>query len=504
MSEAILPVSQNAMSSTGGRSEWTRWFWITLALTTLWKAIAIVKLNLCFDEGYYFYWSLFPQLSYFDHPPLTAWLMALSGWLFHNSVWTVRVWPFMGGILLAFMGRSLARRLFDAETGDRAGLLLLVSPLFIGNGFLMTPDAPFAVCWAAAVWCACRAVGSQPRFSVWWLAAGICAGLGFLAKYNMVLFFFGLGLYWLVSPGQRGAVFRGACVAGVIALLLFLPVLIWNERHDWISFRFQLGHGLSRNSRPMLANLGEYLGLLLLIFTPVLGVMCFWSAARRLAFKDPQRRLLAAFFWAVILFFGYSSLKTRVQANWPMLAFFSGLMLVARDWPAMARPWRRAALALVVALDVAGMAYLLLPAQFPLAWQGRSLDVPRMKEFIGAPEIARQVTATWRDTGSDFICPSSYQLFGSLAFYAPDLRPHLCLPAKGHLRFPWIDDSAWSGKTALLVSLSKPNPKNGAFFEQVTDWDAVDIPYKGTLRHRLLFQLGRGYSPAALPLSKDE
>lgn len=482
-----------------GRNDWCCWFWIALALTTVWKAIAIGKLDLCFDEGYYYYWSLFPQLSYFDHPPLTAWLMTLSGWLFHNSVWTVRVWPFLGSLLLAVLGRSLARRLFDAETGDRAGFFLLVAPLFIGNGFLMTPDAPFAVCWAAAVACACRAAVSRARLSAWWLAAGVCAGLGFLAKYNMVLFFFGLGLYWLASPGQRSPIFRGAFVAGLIALLMFLPVLVWNERHDWISFRFQLSHGLSRNTRPLAANLVEYLGNLLLIFTPILGGLCFWSAARRSTFQDPQRRMLAAFFWVVVLFFGYSALKTRVQANWPMMAFFSGLLLLARDWPEIPRAWRRAALGLVLALDVAAMAYLLLPAQFPLAWQGRSLDAPRMKEFIGAPEIARLTTAKWRETGADFVCPSSHQMFGSLAFYAPDLRSRLWLPVRGRQRFPWLDDSAWRGKTALLVSLSRNNTKSEAEFREIVDLGSCEVPFKKTLHRTVYFKLGRGYDPKAAP-----
>ena len=482
---------------------WQRWFWITLAVTALWKAIVIVKLDLCFDEGYYFYWSLFPQLSYFDHPPLTAWLMTLSGALFHDSVWTVRLWPFLGGILLAFLGRSLARRLFDAETGDRAGVFLLLAPAFLGNGFLMTPDAPFALCWAAAVWCACRAVGSPSRFSAWWPAAGLCAGLGFLAKYNMVLFFFGLGLFWLFSPGRRVRIFQGAAAAGLVALLLFLPVIVWNAQHDWLSFRFQLSHGFSRNTRSVWANAGDYAGALLILVTPILGAFCFWSGARRATVHDPQRRLLAAFFWAVILFFANSALQSRVQANWPMLAFFSGLLLVARDWPTIARAWRRAALILVIVLDAAVMAYLLLPAQFPLAWSGRSLDIPRMKEFIGAREIARHTTRHWRETGADFVCPSSFQLFGSLAFYAPELRHVLWLPSRGRLRFPWIDDTQWSGKTALLVSRGRKNIAHEAFFRTVIDRDAVDIPFKKTLHHTLVFQLGRGYDPDAVVAHDD-
>jgi hypothetical protein len=31
------------------------------------------------DEAYYWAWSLKPQLSYFDHPGLIAWVIALFG-----------------------------------------------------------------------------------------------------------------------------------------------------------------------------------------------------------------------------------------------------------------------------------------------------------------------------------------------------------------------------------------------------------------------------------------
>ena len=53
-------------------------FWILLLVLSLWKVLLAWKLDVCYDEGYYFFWSLHPQLSYLDHPPLAAWAMALS------------------------------------------------------------------------------------------------------------------------------------------------------------------------------------------------------------------------------------------------------------------------------------------------------------------------------------------------------------------------------------------------------------------------------------------
>ena len=32
---------------------------------------------------------------------------------------------------------------------------------------------------------------------------------------------------------------------GLLALLVFLPHLVWNADNDWLSLRFQLGHGFA-------------------------------------------------------------------------------------------------------------------------------------------------------------------------------------------------------------------------------------------------------------------
>ena len=145
----------------------SRFFWVVLAVITLWKIIVCVKLTLVLDEGYYYYWSLHPQLSYFDHPPLVGWLMTLSGMLLGNSVWTVRIWPLLGGILFTLLGRALGRAWAGQAAGNRAGVLLALAPLFAGNGFIMTPDAAFAVAWAAAIGCVWKALFQDTRKALW-------------------------------------------------------------------------------------------------------------------------------------------------------------------------------------------------------------------------------------------------------------------------------------------------------------------------------------------------
>lgn len=490
-------ISTNSTSSdlTGT----ARWFWGVLIVTTLWRVIAAVRLDLCLDEGYYHYWSLFPQLSYFDHPPFTAWSMSLLGHLFGNSLWTVRFWPVVTVAAFALAGRALAARMFgSAETGNRAGLLLSLTPIFAGNGLLMTPDTFIALFWALALYATWRAVEPGGSFA-WWGVAGICGGLGLLTKYNMVLFFLGLGLLWLLAPRQRLSIFWAAMVSGVLALLIFSPVIIWNAQHDWISFRFQLNHGFSSNPSSATSNITYYFGGLMLLATPLLGGLCFWSSGKGIRSPHLQNRFLAAFFWIVILFFGYSSIKTRGQMNWPMLAFFSGILLVARDWPSYARGWRNVTLGLLLGVNMLLMVYLLLPAQLPWGAKWQELDNRRTHEFFGAEKITQAIQAKFKESGADFLCTPSHQLFGRLSFYAPELRGILWEQPDGRFRYPWINHQQWAGKTALWVA---PTNKKGIakkYFTEVVELGVIEVPFNESHTEKLYFYQAKGYRPETAP-----
>ena len=471
-----------------------RTFWVLLIGLTLWKVFLAGNLDIIQDEGYYYYWSLFPQLSYFDHPPLTAWAMTLARQLFGDTIWSVRFWPLAAGFVFPIVGRALAREIFTDETANRAGNLLVLCPVFAGNGLFMTPDTLFALFWSLAILATCRAIQEAEGATRWWLLAGLWAGLGFLSKYNMVLYFLGLAILFFVMPGKRSNILAGGLLSGIIALIIFSPVIIWNFQQDWLSFRFQLQHGFSQGGIRPWVTFPEYLGGLLLLATPVLGVLAIWSSTRSMVSKEAGRRFLAVFFWAVAAFFGFVAIKSKIEVNWMMLAFFSGIILVAADWLGYGRNLRRVTVGLLVTVILAGFIYLSLPRDVALSIGGHSLDIGRMDEFYGGHDVAAAVRAKTKAFQVDFICVDRHARFGEIAFYAPELRPKLWLPKKGAQRFPWIDDRQWKDKTALLVS---NKPRNWPWFQTVDPIGQIDIPFKKHLKRTIYFARGTGYQPVA-------
>src|SRR4029078_5705869 len=100
-----------------------------------------------------------------------------------------------------------------------------------------------------ALYCVVRALDSDVRSRAslaWWTATGLALGAAFASKYTSIFLPVGALIAIAVRPSLR-ARFRepGPYVACIVATLVFLPVLRWNADHAWVSFLYQVKHGLS-------------------------------------------------------------------------------------------------------------------------------------------------------------------------------------------------------------------------------------------------------------------
>lgn len=406
--------------------------------------------------------------------------MTVSAYFLGQTKLAVRFWPLICGTLFIMLGKSLATKMYSKRVGELAGVFFSLSPVFIANGFLMTPDTIFALTWALAIYGTWIALEhSTNNSNLWWCVIGVAAGIGLLCKYNMILFFLSLAClivctyfinlrveddpdFGCMKRWTRKLVW-GSLISGIIALVIFSPVIIWNYSNDWVSFKFQLSHGLASSQHSILKKIGNYLGGLLLIVTPMLGIMTILSITGIMPNKTAnageykQKVFLLSFTWPMLVFFAYSSLKAWVQPNWPMIAYFSGLIFLASNWNKFSNTLRCVVLLSTIGIDLVVMLYLSLPVPFAITIANKEVVISKMREFHGAKEVAEVVKEAQIATGVKAILTSSHQLFGLLSFYAPTLRSMLMSPADcrngQRPRFPWIDDTQWKGKDILLVNL---------------------------------------------------
>ncbi|MDB4905373.1 MAG: putative rane protein [Gemmatimonadetes bacterium] len=298
------------------------------------------------DEAYYWDWSRHLAAGYFDHPPALAWLVAGGTSLFGDTPFGVRLLPVLAGIVATALLVDLTARAFGDAAARSAAILISVLPLAAAGLVLATPDAPLLCAVSLGMWAVVRALLAPLRSRAslgWWSVAGVALGLAFSSKYTSILLPVGLTIAVLWHPALRARLREpGPWVACLLATLVFIPVLRWNAAHHWISFAFQLGHGLGAPKGSALKReldlVGGQVGLVSPILFVLLAIVSVRALRRASHDVDAALATIAAF---TFLFFAWSATRRSVEANWPAPAYLAAVPLLAA---AMARgEWRRSA-----------------------------------------------------------------------------------------------------------------------------------------------------------------
>ncbi len=295
------------------------WAWLTLGALP--------------DEAYYWVWSQRLQWGYFDHPPLIAWLIRPFTGLFGDTIAVIRLPSVLTWLVSGWLAYLLASRIYGHSRAGILALLVWSSLPIIQAGFhVVTPDTPLVLFGWLSYYFIWRAV--EEHSFVDWLFTGLCTGLALLGKYPAVLL---LGVFFLAllssREGRRELVTPGPWLAAVIALVLFLPVVWWNSQHDWISFVFQLGHGVQTRIAEPWKMFSLFLGGQLGVVLPWTFFAMLYAALRPARWGLPAgsfiSRLLVIGFWLPLLLFGAAGLTAKAEANWPLLAYLPGSLLLA-------------------------------------------------------------------------------------------------------------------------------------------------------------------------------
>lgn len=420
---------------------------VTLGGLTLIRVYYILHgpLNLSPDEAHYWEWSRRLDWSYYSKGPMIAWLTAAGTALFGNTVFGVR---FFAPVLSALGSLVLYRfviSMYSASGTDQArvkdialasSVLLQIVPLFAPFGVVFTIDSPFVFFWILGLAVFWQALVKRPEDKpvTEWLVVGAVIGLGLLTKYTMA-FFIGSAFLLLLFSGKRfwlRTPYPYAALA--MSLIIFSPVIYWNFQNDWVTVRHTAGQAhIAAGFMLSLRSFADFSGSQIGIVTPILfGLMCtaFWQAR---AFRsDPAGRYLFWFTVPIVLFFFLKSIQGKVQPNWAMTGYVTGLVAItARYWswspddaPA-GRKWRMGFLAgAVLAFAVTVAAYVApFTHQVPV-------DVDPAARMQGWRELGKEVGRVADSMGGAdklLIMSDSYQEASELAFYIPGQPKAFCI-----------------------------------------------------------------------------
>ena len=408
-----------------------------LALT-LWRAYTAATLPLHPDEAYYWLWSRHLALSYFDHPPMIAYLIKLATFFSQAEFW-VRLPALFVSVGCSFLLWFLAKDLFDRDDIAAAGVILLnVYPVTMAGSIIISPDVPAFLFWTACLWSFWRIIKTGK--AAWWYVLGVMFGAALLSKYTCVLLGPALLAYLLFSEDRQWLSTVHPYLASLVALVIFSPVIIWNHAHEWVSFAFQLSHGMGGSSYKF-SHIVDYIGGQLLVASPFVWFLGVWAAGVFFFRRDKRMLFLAITSLPIVLFFGYSSLKKLGEANWPAMAYVS-MSIAAAAYYLEGSRLRRGLLTGAVLLSFLLSGLTLLHARFTV--------LPLANYF---PKLAYTDATNWfwgwREIGAvlekrpdtKIILVQSHQAAAELIYYTHETIP-VCVD-KERARFSQFNLWGW-------------------------------------------------------------
>ncbi len=501
--------------------------WLIIAVAVLVRLVFMGMLNLLPEEAYYWNYAQHLDIGYLDHPPMVAWLIHLSETVLGRSEFSVRLPAFLGWFGLAYFMFRLSVVIVGRSTGKVVLLLLVTLPIYMSVGFLMTPDAPFYVCWASALYFLAKSLTQNQSRA--WYAAGVFLGLGLLSKYTMGLIIPATLGYMLIDRESRRW-FRKPqpYIALVIGLLLFSPVLYWNAEHQWMSFAFQ---GTRRWSGGMDFHLHILIGSILVLLSPLgfyEAVRVIWDVGRRrIAIKQDdlqhyrQYLFLLTFSVVPLAVFMIHSIQGQPKLNWTGPVWLSLLPLIAARihgieiWHnkstggSLARCWLVTASILVV-FYAAGFTYMVggMPGiekesgmKFPIAWKifGDKVEEieTRLEDSTGTEPIIIGLDKYWLASQANFYDPDHNTDIDSLQ----EIGGQNLIGRNGLMWATWVTPESINGRDALLISFGESQLNQTSIVEHFADLGMINTErlynYDGEVGH-FYWRVGYRYTSKAL------
>ena len=277
-----------------------------------------------------------------------------------------------------------------------SGLAVLVGPVFLVDGLLLSTDALQPLTWLACGWCLTRI--AQTGDERWWLGFGLAAGIALISKFLIFFYLAGLAVGVLATPLRRSLSKPWLYIGALITLIFLAPSLYWQAENGWPFL--ELGKAAVEGKNLVLSPLG-FLGQQALFVGPVSAPIwlagLWWLAVRP---PLPHLRVFPiAFVTTGVLVYTLHGKAYYLSPVYPILLV--GGALAIESW--LVRPAYRWVVAGAIAVAGAIGAPLALPILPPEDYRayarslGMSPGVAAMEK--GVPSVLPQPLADmfgWR------------------------------------------------------------------------------------------------------------
>jgi hypothetical protein len=301
--------------------------YLFLGLTSLWGLVVSATLGLSDQEAYYWTWSLNLDWSYFEHPPLQAWITRLTEIFLGSNTTSFRFVSWGWGRFLGIWFFYKWMLLFSKKEAAVLATVLLTSTFFMfGASFITLPDSYL---FPAA--CGVLYFSKNQNYK----RLGIALGIAGLAKWTAL--FLVPGVVWEIyrNSGSKFKFLKNLFLVGLIATSLQTPVLFWSLQNDWANFKFHLASRYPTWSWDMLKvaeRIFIFLSSQVLVGGLTICFVGFFILLKRKEFKISgslfhQISKNGSFFWVTpaFLIVALGAIRGDLRFYWTSVAWIPGI-----------------------------------------------------------------------------------------------------------------------------------------------------------------------------------
>ncbi|MBS0583774.1 MAG: glycosyltransferase family 39 protein [Proteobacteria bacterium] len=367
--------------------------------------------------------------GYVPYPPLVPWLARIELILFGTSLTGLRAFAALSQCLVMLVAGLIARELGGGRLAQLIAALATACMPFslVSSGLFIYSSIDF-FWWVLAAWLLLRLVNSGEARG--WLLLGAVFGLGLMTRYTILVLAAGMAIGVLATPLRRQLLTPWPWLGVGIALLIFLPNLVWQWQHDFIYLDF-VQHIHARDVR--WGRTQGYWVEQLYVNASALTLPLWFGGLAALVFTKTLRpyRILAIVFVGILVLYALSGGRGYYSAPaYPMLLAAGAVAL--ESWLASMRaPAARAmrvacGIVLVLAGASSAACGLQIGAVNSAIWNVSRKLHDTFAEQIGWPEYMQQLAAIYQalpeaERARTAILTNNYGEAGAIDLYGPAL-----------------------------------------------------------------------------------
>ncbi|MBL8148382.1 MAG: glycosyltransferase family 39 protein [Blastocatellia bacterium] len=476
--------------------------WTSPLFIALYLSITKLVVHLIFNRGYgYFRDELYflacgehLDWGYADHAPMIALVSYVSRALFGDSLSAIRLLPALAGACKVFLTGLFVKELGGSRLATLlACLCVVIAPIYLGIDNILSMNAFEPLFWMGCAYAVVLCINRQdPRY---WLLFGVIAGLGLENKHSMLFFGFAIVVGVVLTNERRAFASKWFWLAAIAALLLFLPNIIWQYKHDWATLEL-LGNVKRSGKNVELSPISFLLQQLLIVF-PLSAPVWLAGLFYLLFDKEGSRyRLLGISYLTTLLLMILLKGKNYYLAPaYPMLFAAGGIFFEKL-------PAKIISLAYVVVLLISGSLFApfvlpILEVEKLLAYQKLvGFELPKTEvahkgrlpqhfgDMFGWPEMVEAVARVYNKLPPEerekaLIFANNYGEAGAIDFFGRKYGlPKAISP---HQNYFFWGSGEKPGDPMIVLQISKESALN--YFEDVQEAETLKHPYAMSEEH---------------------